>query len=386
MKLKILIFLFSIAATKAEAQTSALAIADSLYAVGNYSEAIKELRKAPLSVETELKLARVQKAKGNISAALDTYKKVLQKEPERILAAVEYAKLLSASGELEAADSLFSLLVEKDRMNPNFHYQLGLVKEKLKDSTAIKHYQTTVAFNATHQKGLEKLARYNLAKGKLIKTEILCKQGLKANPSNVTLISLLAQAFYHMKEYELAIAEFEKLVALGAANVFVHTKIGTAYAHLEKYNQAIAHFNSALEYDDENHATHYSLAKLYALTGDYKNSEGHLLTAILLKAVTLDEEFTSLGLTYKLLEKPKEALDSFSKAVEENPDNERAMFERAIAADSYYKELETRMRYYKAYLDRFEENGNRNLVLLATRRIKDIREEIHMGSSASGPN
>ena len=118
------------------------------------------------------------------------------------------------------------------------------------------------------------------------------------------------------------------------------------------------------------------------MTGAYNSSEGHLLTAILLKAVTLDEEFTSLGLTYKLLEEPKKALAYFDRAVEENPDNERAMYERAIAADSYYKDLETRLKYYEAFLKRFEEYGSPNLVALARYRAKDLREEIHLKAEA----
>ncbi len=377
---RFLFLLVLFTAIKAEAQTSALSIADSLYAVGNYSEAIKELQKATPTVEIEIKLARIQKAKGDSFTALGTYKKVLEKEPDRVLAAVEYAKLLSTTGKLQEADSLFSVLVKRDPMNPGFHYQLGLVKEKLQDSTAFKHYRATTVFNSTHQQALAKLAKYDLKRGKFLNAEILCKQGLKANPANVTLLSLLAQAFYHMKEYELAIEEFGKLVELGAGNEFVHTKIGTAYAHLREYDKAIAHFNSALDYDDKNHATHYNLGKIYALNGDLKNSEGHLLQAILLKAVTLDEEFTSLGLTYKLMEKPNEALSYFNKAIEENPYNERAMYERAIAADSYFEDLQTRMDYYQEYLDRFKELGSPNLLVLARRRVKDIREEIHLKS------
>ncbi len=381
---KFIFLLLLFTAVKAEAQTSALAVADSLYAVGNYSEAIKELQKAPLSVETKIKLARAQKAKGNITAALDSYKEVLQKEPGRILAAVEYAKLLSATGKLQEADSLFSLLVMKDRMNPDFHYRLGLVKEKLKDSTALKHYQTAAVFNSTHQQALEKLARYNLSQGKLMKTEILCKQGLKANPANITLLSLLAQAFYHMDEYELAIKEFEKLIDLGAANEFVHSKIARAHVYVNNLEEAIKHYKKALDYNEENYATHYSLGQLYALTGEFINSEGHLLQAILLKAVTLDAEFTSLGLTYKLQGNPKKALEYFNKALEENPDKERAMYERAIAADSYYDDLQTRMNYYQAYLDRFQATGSPDLLLLARRRVKDIREEIHIKGTGKG--
>ncbi|MHA6278683.1 tetratricopeptide repeat protein [Salinimicrobium sp. CAU 1759] len=385
MKFKSIIIIFLFIAIKAEAQTSALAVADSLYSVGNYSEAIKELERSDQKSEAVLlKLAQAQKANGNISAALASYKAVMESNPEKLLTAVEYAKLLSSTGNLQEADSIFTNLVKKHPMNAGFHYQLGLIREKRKDSTAMSHYNITILLQKTHQQALIKVATRALAGGKLIRAERLSKQGLETNPNGIALLSILAQSYYYQKEYEQAIEQFEKLVALGAGSEFVHIKTGTAYFHLKNYEEAIAHFNSALNYEDKNPETHYSLGKLYALQGEYENSEGHLLQALLLKDVPVDEELTSIGLTYKLQEKPEKALVYFQRAVEENPDNERAMYERAIAADSYYEDLQTRLKYYQEYLERFEEYGSRNLVLLAKRRAKDLREEIHMKSTASG--
>ncbi len=52
---------------KAEAQTSALAIADSLYAVGEYDKAIAEIQQIqPKSEKVYLKLAKFSRADGRI--------------------------------------------------------------------------------------------------------------------------------------------------------------------------------------------------------------------------------------------------------------------------------------------------------------------------------
>ena len=381
MKLKFSIILL-FAALKAEAQTSALAIADSLYALGNYSEAVEELEKSGAKSEAVLlKLARAQKANGNTAAALDNYKTLLELNPERLLTSLEYAQLLAASGELKAADSLFTRLVKKYPTNANFHYQLGLVREERQDSTAMTHYNFAILLQKNHQQALAKVAKRALVSGKLLEAERLSKQGLNTNPTNLTLLSILAQAYYFQKEYELAIEPFEKLVNLGEGSEFIYSRLGTAYYHLEQMEKAINNFELALSFEDKDHATHYSLGKLYAMTGNYKKSEFHLLAAILLKDQILDEEFTSLGLTYKLKNEPKKALEYFNKALEENPDNERAMFERAIAGDSFYKDLEARLKLYEAYLEKYETTGDSYLRKLARRRVKDIREEIHMAAS-----
>lgn len=376
---KLIFFLILFAATKAGAQISALAIADSLYAVGNYSEAIEELHRSGSKSQASLiRLAKAQEAIGNPAAALEAYKAVLDDDPGRVLAAVAYAKLLSYTGKLTKADSVFKSLIRKYPDNPDFYYQLGLVREKQKDSTAMSLYNVAIYLDNTHRPALIKVSKKALIEGNLSRAERLSKQGLEANPNQVTLLSILAQAYYYQKEHNLAVQQFEKLVDLGEGSEFIHSKLGASYSNLDKYEKAIHHFNAALDFEDKNPTTHYNLGKLYALTGEYENAEGHLLQSILLKAVTLDGEFTSLGLTYKQMGKPKEALHYLNKALKENPENERAMFERAVVADSYYEDLPTRMNYYLAYLEKFEELGNPNLLLLAERRVKDIRVEIHM--------
>ena len=379
---KFFFFLILFAVTKAGAQTSALAIADSLYAVGNYSGAIEKLEESgSRSEEILLKLARAQKANGNPAAALEHYQTVLRSNPGRVLTAVEYAKLLSVTGKLKTADSIFKKLIKKHPDNPEFYYQLGLVREKQQDSTAMSLYNVAIYLDKSHQPALIKVSKKALMEGNLSRAERLSKQGLEANPNQVTLVSILAQAYYYQKEYDLAVPQFEKLIGFGEGSEFIHSKLGTSYFNLDEYEKAIDHFNAALDFEDKNPTTHYNLGKLYALTGEYENAEGHLLQSILLKAVTLDGEFTSLGLTYKQMGKPKEALLYFNKALKENPENERVMFERAVVADSYYEDLQTRMNYYLAYLEKFEDVGNPDLLLLAERRVKDIRVEIHMNAS-----
>ena len=51
---------------------------------------------------------------------------------------------------------------------------------------------------------------------------------------------------------------------------------------------------------------------------DFDKSETHLLMAILIKKQPVDNEFLSLGLTYKMQENHKNALEYFNKALEEN--------------------------------------------------------------------
>ncbi len=354
-------------------------MADSLYAVGNYSEAIDQLENtSSTSVAVYSRLAKAWEAKGNPAEAAKNYRIVLEKDPERVLTAVAYGKLLSNIGKHEAADSIFADLSEKYPENASFYFQRGLIKEEQRDTTALHYFMKTISYDMTHQQALYKVSKDYLAHRKYEYAKILSKQGLEINPANASLLSILAQAYFRQEYFDEAIKEFEKLVNLGKGSEFVHTKLGYAYYQNKDYKKSIQHYNTALEYEDQNAGTHHTLGKIHALTGDYDKSEQHLLMAIILKDQLIDAEFLSLALTYKLAKDYKKALEYFEKALEENPMNERALYERAIAADNYFEDLETRRNYYQAYVNKFEELGSRNLLYLAKRRIRDLDEEIHM--------
>ncbi|MDT0677989.1 hypothetical protein [Autumnicola musiva] len=80
-----LLFIVYLTACGAGAQTPALAVSDSLYAVGKYAEAIEIASKAEASEGVFLKLAKYHKADGNYEAALENYRKVLAGNPGRLL-------------------------------------------------------------------------------------------------------------------------------------------------------------------------------------------------------------------------------------------------------------------------------------------------------------
>ena len=364
---------------KVGAQTPTLAIADSLYAVGNYPEAIQLLENFQQKTEaSQLRLAKAYVASGKLDSAINTYKAVLQKNPNKVLTAMEYGEVLVKEGELNAADSLFNILATTYPENAGFQFQLATIKEKQRDSTYIGFLERAIALDPTHQQALYKLAKNALSFREFKTSEKLALQGLRSNPNNASLLSILAQTYFNENSYVLAISPLEKLLELGQGNEFVHSKLGFCYYHQYNFEDAVAQYNLALGFEDRNSDTHYNLGKLYARLGDLKKSETHLLMALLIKKQPVDAEFLSLALTYKLQGDHEKSLQYFNSALEENPNNERALYERAIAADNYFKDKKSVLNYYEAYLSKYSKKGNGELVYLAEIRIKDIREELHL--------
>ena len=91
---------------KTEAQSSALKIADSLYASGNYSNAINQYAKAG-TPRASLQIAKVYNVIGNFEKAILQYENVVAKDSSLILAKFELGKLYVKIKDNKKATSVF---------------------------------------------------------------------------------------------------------------------------------------------------------------------------------------------------------------------------------------------------------------------------------------
>lgn len=214
--------------------------------------------------------------------------------------------------------------------------------------------------------------------GRFSISEKYALQGLEHHPSNPGFLSLLAQTYYHQARYDLAAENFALLLEQGEESEFIYSALGKSQSSLGKYEKAIENFLKALKYEEHQEDNHFSLGKLYAHTGEFDKSEDHLLKSIILKTPILDSEYLSLALTYKEKEEYKKALKYLTRALEENPDNERALFERAIVADNYFEDLKTRISFYGEYLEKYQALGQEKLIGFAEHRRKELREKLHL--------
>ena len=248
------------AALKAGAQTPALSIADSLYAVGDYDEAISTLSQiTPATEAVDLRLAKAYQARGANKEAKKHYEKVLALNEEKLLPLLDYAGLLEKTGEVQKADSVFSRLIHRFPRNASFHYRLGLVREKQNDSTAINSFYLTVLLAPSHQQALFKIAKDALRVGRFPTSERYSLQGLKHHPSNPGFLSLLAQTYYHQARYDLAAENFALLLEQGEESEFIYSALGKSQSSLGKYEKAIENFLKALKYEEHQEDNHFSL-------------------------------------------------------------------------------------------------------------------------------
>lgn len=357
---------------KAQAQTSILIEADSLYNNGNFTKAITTYKRHNTQKEVYDKIAKAYVNIGNYGEALTYYKKSVDAYPKDALLKYDYAKLLSKTKKFDEASVLFNDLVYIDYKNPNYHYELGLVLEELNDSTAMNRYRSAYDLDQTHQKAIYKIAKHYLTKRKHTIAESYINKGLESYAENLELISLKAQNYYWEHEYAKAIIWFEKLIALGETSEFIHEKLSLCYAQESNYEKAIEHRKKALKFNPLDANAMYVIGTYYEHLQDFKNAETFVKQSLLLRDIPLDDDYVKLGTIYNRQDKYKEAIDAFNIALKENPENVNASFFQLISKDKYYKDIDTKINLYDNFIERYAETPYANI---AKMRLQELKEE-----------
>lgn len=371
---KLLIFIVIIQ-FNAEAQTSALDVANNLYATGKYSEAIKTYKTYDNQNEVFDKIAKAYVAIGNFGLALENYKKSVEANPNNAMLKYEYAKLLSTTKQYKEAATLFNDLIYIDYKNPNYHYQAGVVLEKLKDSTAMNRFMSAYEFDETHQKAIFKIAKYHLIKRNHKTSHRYIDKGLESYAGNVALVSLKAQNYYHQQYFDKAILWFNKLIDLGETSEFIQEKLSLSYAQTSDYKSAIKHRKLALAYNPYDTTAMYVIGTYYEKLEDWENAEEYISKSLNLKDVPLNIEYRKLGTIYNRLKKYEDAVKTFQKGLKDDPTDTFTRFFIIRTKDEYYKDREAVIKLYEGFIKNY---NNSPFAQFATIRLKELKEENFM--------
>ncbi|NQY29294.1 MAG: tetratricopeptide repeat protein [Flavobacteriaceae bacterium] len=245
---KIFLLLISIISIKAEAQTSALAVADSLFQLGSYSKAISFYEKdVDKSSYSQTKIAKAYIGLGTYRKAIPYYKTIVLNDSTQLITQYELGKLYYKTKASEKAFNCFKKLIEKDKHNPNFRYQLGLVQLQAKDKKHIESFRKSVALDPYHLKSIKQLCKYFLKKSSWGSFNKYNELGLQNYPEIEVLVNYKAQACFNQQQYKKAIIYFTKLYERDSKNKFVLYRLGLANHMLMKYEEAISFYEKAIQ-------------------------------------------------------------------------------------------------------------------------------------------
>lgn len=348
--------------------------AEQLFVTGNYSKAIAAYQKCKTCKPQVVnhKIAQAYEALGNYKKALAYYKKAINVAPNNLQIKYQYAKLLSKTKAYKDAKFNFEKLIENDSLNPNFHYQLGLVLQKQKDSLAQLYFKKAFSLDSTHQKAIFKIAKQHIIKRRFKEAHQILDIGLNNYQENVELISLKAQAYYFQEYYTHAIDWFNKLINLGEKSEFIHEKLSLSYAHNSDYKDAIFHRKEALNYNPYDATAMFVIGTYYEHISDLKNAEDYMLKALKLLDQSLDAEYQTLAFLYNRQKQYDKAIEAYKKAKKEAPKNVMIDFYLLMSKDKYYADYNTRVKLFENFI---KNNPKHPLLSIAKRRLSEIKED-----------
>ena len=351
----------------------ALNIGDRLYALGNYTQAIIEYEKLGTA---NAKIAKCYEALGNHIKAIQYYKLTLLENPDSAIPKYNYGKLLLKTAQYNKADSLFSALEKEYPENPNFPYHLGLIKEKQNDSMALTHFKQAILMDSTHQNALYKLSKMFVEKRQFESATPWVKSGLRADPNSVRFLNLKALIHFYSKNYHEALSAYKKLLMLKQSTVQLHENLAVCFRNTNQFEKALEQYTLLInEYDDQTAEWHYGIGITYMSLKDYEKARRHIEIAILLKDLPIEDEQMTLSYLFSSTKDYRSQMEVLNKVVNNNPQNERAMYYLAAAADNYFEDNTTVIPFYERYLKKFGESGR--FREFAKQRIKDLKTELH---------
>ncbi|RKE98468.1 tetratricopeptide repeat protein [Ichthyenterobacterium magnum] len=357
---------------KTEAQTSVLNFADSLYVNGNFSKAIEHYKTYDNQSEVYDKIAKAYVAIGNYDLALQNYEAAINANADDMLVKYEYAKLLSKTKKFKAASKTFKTLIKTDSLNPNYHYELGLVLEKQKDSTALSYYKTAFNLDQEHQKAIYKVAKHHVKKRHHEIAENYINKGLESYENNAELINLKALNYYWQEKYLIASKWFEKLLELGQSTEFIHEKLSLCYAQEYEFKKAIKHRKIALKFNPYDASAMFVIGTYYQKIEDFINAEKFMEKALKLLNTPLDHEYQRLGVVYNHQKRHKDAIEAFNIALKENPNNISTPFFLARTKEEYYKDYDAKIKVYEDFKKKYPNNL---FIKYAEHRISELKQQ-----------
>ena len=361
---------------KAEAQSSAFTVADSLYALGDYAKAINHYAKID-DLKAKHQIARAYNAMRNYDKAVLQYRSVIKKDSSNILAQFELGKIYDKTKKYAAAIALFQRLTKNVHDNPEFFHYLGKAQQHVGDiKNGNEALAKAVLLDSTHLRSIYLLGKYYVSVREPGHAHEIIDLGLRTAPEDVALINLKALAYFDSNDHGAAIPLFEKLLELGEKKPFVYKKLGFSANYeweFEKAKTAYRELAKILNYEPD---AYLGLGQVFLKEKELDSAEVYFLKSIEERRYIFDQEYASLGRVARLKKDTKKAMDYYLKAWEESPENQLYYYQVCTFADEYYKDPKTKLRYYEKLLAAFPQ-------LLpfikerAKKRIAELKEEIH---------
>lgn len=395
---------------KVEAQTSTFSHADSLLNAGRYQLALKNLKQIDTLQEVsnfkigniytsiddyknaikyyqksllfkESTIVKISLAKAfyktrQYKKAIHIYKQLLDVDSNNLLITYQLGKLYYAINDLKNATITFKKLTNKDPKNPNYYYQLGLIEIRRSNGNGmLDNFLKAYKSDSTHIKSVYQLAKTFAQIRKRDSSRLFTDVGLRLDSMHVNLNKLKINELFRKKKFHLAIKRLKIIDKVSQNDLYIKKMLGRSYFNIDSLQLAKAQFLAAKKLDKEDFKIYTYLGHISKLEKNYREAFMNYLRATSIGEKERSEEHYSLGLLYIETKRPKMAIYSFNSALTDNRNKFRALYQKALTSDSFYKDKKIAYELYDEYILRFEEK-DKDITKFVSNRLKELKKEL----------
>jgi tetratricopeptide (TPR) repeat protein len=197
---------------------------------------------------------------------------------------------------------------------------------------SIEEYKAALNADPHSPQLYDGLAELYFRTGRARDAEATARELLKTSPDDIDAHKLLGRIYLRQlgdqqnapssaspsgNALDLAIAEFEKIVALLPKSVEDHMVLGSLYTVKHEQAKAEAQYKIAQDIEPESEEVVLNLARVYVESGDIDRA-AKLIEAVPENDRTARMEFT-LGAAYDQLKRPKDAIAAYKRAADLEP-------------------------------------------------------------------
>jgi tetratricopeptide (TPR) repeat protein len=255
---------------------------------GNLSAAYESYRivleKFPFFAEAAYSMGLVKFREQDFDEAVENFKKTLELNHfhENARAAIEnVAKNKFNEGnnsykrrDLEGALAAYMEVLKIDESFYQAHYQIGVIQAKMGDrTTAINHYQKALDIAPDFYKGYYAMALSQKANSDMQGALSSLESAIKIHPGYDKAYGAMGDIYIEDKNYEKAIAILNTSIQVNPQYTKGYLSLGIAYSDQEKYDLAQPPLEMATSLDPKSYMGWYRLAVVYNAQGDCENAK-----------------------------------------------------------------------------------------------------------------
>jgi len=151
------------------------------------------------------------------------------------------------------------------------------------------------------------------------------RKALEINPWDVVSLHNLGLFYLNNNQFDEALTQLNRVLELAPEHAGAHNDLAYLYGQQGKYDLMEAEAKSALYYDPKKSPARYNLALLYLNTGRVEEAMAQYRAIIRTAPHDSSNAYNQLGVMYAERGDRKQAIDSWQRALEIDPNNASAL-------------------------------------------------------------